>query len=741
MTTEETGEQTTTLDAARTAHESLANDMPTGFRRDIEGLRAIAVVVVLLYHANLGPTSGGFLGVDVFFVVSGYLITSLLMKDLLLHGGRALPRFWGRRARRLLPASLLVVIVTLIAGRFMLDPLSQADLANDALWASGFVINIKFAMGDGYVVSQSMPTPLLHFWSLAVEEQFYMVWPVLLYALTRVRWYTRRYALAIMAGFFLQSLLAFVWFSTWARTPSFFLLPTRAWELIAGAMLAVTGGAALRLSPTVRAAVAWFGLFLIGYCVVTYNDTMNIGYAALLPVLGTVAIVAAAGTGQMNEPSRYLGLRPMVWVGQRSYGIYLWHWPMLVLIDAKFGPLSAPARVAVLTASVGAAALSFHYLENPVRQSRWLAAVPRRSLLLGASLVAAGALAAVVMINLPIEIRGGGVAAAPTLPQAAVDPGVSTATTSAVSSSSVLTSVGTTVPGPTTTFSPPPPLVPLNELLAAQLIALDDGAQINEVPSNADPSVQGVRSDKPRIYSDGCILKDGALQPKLCEYGDLTSSTTIALFGDSHAAQWFPALEELSITRHWKLTVFVKSGCPTANVRIRRTFIDPECQAWRANVVAQLAATHPTMVVMSSTAYDPGGSDVGLDSDEVWRRGLNETLDQVRPTTDSLLIIGDTPLPIHQIPNCLSKQPRNVRGCIAPRKDSVDVSRVQLEREVAAGHDASFVSVSDWLCGTSECPVIIGNMILYRDNNHISATASVYFAPFLAAVMVPRLPS
>ena len=737
MTTQEMGEQTH-VSVARTPQEALADDMSVGFRRDIEGLRAIAVVVVLLYHANLGPTRGGFLGVDVFFVVSGYLITSLLMKDLLLHGSRALPRFWGRRARRLLPASLLVVIVTLIAGRFMLDPLSNDDLANDALWASGFVINIKFAMGDGYVVSQSMPTPLLHFWSLAVEEQFYMIWPVLLYALSRVRWHTRRYALAIMAGFFLQSLLAFVWFAEWARTPTFFLLPTRAWELIAGAMLALTGGAVMRLSPTVRASVAWFGLFIIGYCVVNYDDQMNLGYAALLPVLGTVAIIAAAGSGQLNEPAAYLGIRPMVWVGQRSYGIYLWHWPMLVLIGAQFGPLSAPARVLVLAASVGAAALSYHYLENPVRQSQWLAAVPRRSLALGASLVAAGALAAVVMINLPNDIEGGGVAAAPTLPQAVAETGVSAPITTSVTGSTTASS--TTLPGPTTTFAPLPPLVPLEELLAAQLVTLNEGAQITEVPSNVDPTVQGVRSDKPGVYSDGCMLKDGSVEPKVCEYGDLTSSTLIALFGDSHAAQWFPALEQLANTRHWKLIVFAKSGCPTAEVRIRRTFLDPECIAWRARVVEMLTIAKPTMVVMSSAPYDPGGDDVGLDSDEVWRRGLTDTLDQVRPTTEKLLIIGDTPLPIHQIPNCLSNQPRNVRGCLAPREESVDVSRVELERQIASEHEASFVSVSNWLCGTWECPVIIGNMILYRDNNHISATASEYFAPFLAAVMVPLLP-
>ena len=193
---------------------------------------------------------------------------------------------------------------------------------------------------------------------------------------------------------------------------------------------------------------------------------------------------------------------------------------MLVLMDARFGPLSGLARVAVLIASVGAAALSFNYLENPVRQSQWLAAVPRRSLMLGASLVAVGALAAVVMINLPSDIKGGGVAAAPTLPQAVPVPGFSTVATAGSSAGGT-----STLPGPTTTTQPLPPLVPLDDLLAAQLIALDDGAQIKEVPSNVDPTVQGVRSDKPRIYNDGCMLKDGTVD----ETRDLDEDTVLEL--------------------------------------------------------------------------------------------------------------------------------------------------------------------------------------------------------------------
>jgi peptidoglycan/LPS O-acetylase OafA/YrhL len=725
------------LDDAPTPNEAFAADLPSGFRPDIEGLRAIAVVVVLLYHAHLGPFHGGFLGVDVFFVISGYLITALLMKDLLVRGGRALPRFWGRRARRLLPASLTVMVVTLIAGRFMLDPLKQIDLGHDALWASAFIINIRFAMGDSYSVAQTTPTPLLHFWSLAVEEQFYVIWPFLLYTLTKVRWRTRGYAIAIAAGFFVESLLAWLWLSNWARTPAFFLLPTRAWELIAGALLALVGGKVLRISPTVRAGAGWAGLFLIGYSVLRFDDTTNLGLWALVPVLGTVAVIGAAGPGHRNEPAWLLSNRPMVWIGKRSYGIYLWHWPALVLFDAKFGPLSTPARVGILVGATGMAAVSYRYLENPVRESRWLAVAPRRSLLMGAGLVCAGVLASTLMIHLPRDLGGGGVVAAPTLPglTGTTSPSAMSVPGSG-STASTSTAVTSSVSG-TTTSTIARRIVPLAQLVAAQRTTLDKSALITKVPSNATPPLYAVKGDKPSIYGNGCVLADGTTDSPPCLFGDVHSSTTVTLFGDSHAAQWFPALELMASSYHWKLEVLVKRGCPTADVRIKRTYLDPECVEWRRKVVERLAASHPHLLIVASTAYDPGGSDVGLDSDTVWHRGLEKTLSEVRPSADQLLIIGDTPLPAHEVPNCLTANPRNVRYCGAQRSKAIDVSRLQLESDLATQHNGTFVSVSDWLCGTSACPTILGNIIMWRDNNHISATMSKYLEPLVESVVAP----
>jgi hypothetical protein len=423
-----------------------------------------------------------------------------------------------------------------------------------------------------------------------------------------------------------------------------------------------------------------------------------------------------------------------------------------VLLDATYGPLSMPARVAALAGAFGLAAVSYHFLEHPVRESRWLSFRPRRSLALGGALVAMGVLAATIVIALPHDLGSdGGVAAAPTLPgqaqrstsdPAAPQPTGTDPTTGA--SGTPGTGIGDDGPGNTDPSSTtvPPAAAPesLATLIAAQRPALDQAAALKKVPSNATPPVAIATGDKPRIYRENCVIKEGSVDPGNCVYGDTSSTTVIALFGDSHAAQWFPALEQLSLQHHWKLLVYVKSGCPTADVRIRKTYLDQECVVWRRNVAARLAGDHPTLLVMSSTFYDPGGSDKSVPQDVAWRRGLTTTLDAVRPAVQQLLILGDTPLPAHEIPNCLAANPRSVRHCITTRGPAIKLSRLQLESDLATTYRADFVSTSDWLCGTRDCPVVIGNIVMYRDNNHVSATMSRYLAPFVQAAILPLLP-
>jgi hypothetical protein len=235
------------------------------------------------------------------------------------------------------------------------------------------------------------------------------------------------------------------------------------------------------------------------------------------------------------------------------------------------------------------------------------------------------------------------------------------------------------------------------------------------------------------------MLSDGTATSGTSAYGDPSSPTTVVLFGDSHAAQWFPALSLVATARHLRLVVQTKKGCPTADIRIARTHLDAECVRWRAQVVARLATEHPALVVMSSYRYHAGGSGVGLDPDQAWANGLDATLTRVRPTSDRVLVLGDTPTPLQDVPGCASGHVRALHACDAPRASAVKPGRVAVERRVAAAHRADFVPSSDWLCSPTACPVVIGDVLMYRDDNHLSATGSAFLAPYLDAVVGSEL--
>lgn len=357
-----------------------------GFRPDIEGLRAVAVLLVLLYHARFGFT-GGFVGVDVFFVVSGFLITSLLIREG-VSGSISLPEFWARRARRLLSASALTVVTTLIASWFMLEPSRLAPLAGDALGIATFSVNIRFTvLGSDYLSGLSLPSPLLHFWSLALEEQFYMVWPIIVAVAARFRQFKRILG-SLIVVLFASSLAASYFYTPAYPAAAYFLLPTRAWELLAGAGLALVAPQLSRLRVPLRALLGWIGL--LGVLLVGWSfdeNTVFPGILALVPVAATGAIVIS-GCGTVCGPGRLLAIAPLQWIGQRSYSLYLWHWPLLVLLEARFGILDVLPRVGVLILSTLLAVISFAFVEEPARRHAWLAALPRRSILAGAALAA-----------------------------------------------------------------------------------------------------------------------------------------------------------------------------------------------------------------------------------------------------------------------------------------------------------------------------------------------------------------
>jgi peptidoglycan/LPS O-acetylase OafA/YrhL len=713
-----------------TVRRQLRGVASSDFRPDVEGMRALAVIVVVLFHLRIGVFKGGFVGVDVFFVLSGFLITRLLLNELATSGTIALPNFWARRARRLLPASVLVIVATLVAGRWMLSPIDQRALAGDATAAGGFVVNFVFAhRSSDYFDSQTAHSPLLHFWSLAVEEQFYLLWPLVIVLLARRPRQYRRLLLTVIIVAATASVAASVWLTRHYDKVAFYLLPARMGELLAGAAVAAAGAAFVVVNARYRAGLAWFGLLGIGVAVLTFEaDAGFPGSQAMLPVLGTVLVLVAGGAGGASiGPARFLGHPGGLWIGRHSYAIYLWHWPVLVLFEAQFGSLSLPVRIAVVLLSVGLAAVSLRLVEDPVRHSRWLAADPRRGLVLGAALcaVALGA-ASLAKVSVP-RLDSGTAAAAPTLPpavQASVAPTSSAVTTPAAGSNAV----GSVAPVTTT----PVTLGPLAQgdlasLVAANRSVLEQGLAVADVPSNLRPALGAVSSDRAPVYADGCVavLRQTELTP--CRYGDETSAITIVLYGDSHAAQWSPALIGMAEDRGYELIVLAKGGCPVSAVAIPNA---NSCPTWRDRAIDFIATERPDLVVVSQLHDYPT-------NDAEWSAGLGATLQRIAPLTTNVVVLGDNPPTEYEPASCLSDHLSSADACVAQRADVVMSSRVAGERDVTTSLGASFVDTTDWLCTDTACPVIIGDILLYRDVTHITTAAAEWFQPLVEASLAP----
>jgi peptidoglycan/LPS O-acetylase OafA/YrhL len=357
------------------------------YRRDIDGLRAVAVLAVVLFHFGIPGFAGGFVGVDIFFVISGYLITSIIHRER-QSGYFSFIEFWVRRARRILPALVVMVVACLIVGWFLLVPRDYEELGRSARYQAMFISNVLFARQDGYFDTDSELKPLLHTWSLAVEEQFYILLPVLLALLSR---YVRAWRRSLL-GIALASFVISLWQVQQAPAQAFFLLPARAWELLAGSLLAVAPVANRAVASSVRQAVATVGITAVAVAIAFYDwRTAFPGLAALLPVLGTVAIIWS-GAGQRTWLSSVLGTRPMVAVGLISYSWYLWHWPVHVFADyAAVDGIAVHENIALIMFSLVLGYLSWRWVETPLRGRRWLAQ-PRQAVL--------GALLAMVLVGL-----------------------------------------------------------------------------------------------------------------------------------------------------------------------------------------------------------------------------------------------------------------------------------------------------------------------------------------------------
>jgi peptidoglycan/LPS O-acetylase OafA/YrhL len=377
-------------------------------RTDIEGMRALAVGLVVLNHAGVPWLSGGYIGVDVFFVISGFLITQLLIDEAGERNSIDLRNFWARRARRILPMSILVTLVTVVAGLFMLEPGKVRDLSAVGLGALGFCTNIVlFSQTSDYLSGVTAPSSLRHFWSLAVEEQFYLLWPLVVFTAVKygkVNWRKWLLGVGVVGG--LASLITSVLITKGHPGAGYYLPYSRFWEISAGALLALAGSRFDKIPNVARAVGGWIGLVAVIASAVMFSEsTIFPGYAALLPVVATV-FVLVAGSAKFG-PVSLLSLEPMQSLGARSYSLYLWHWPLLVLIEARFGTPSAWGKAWIVVAALVLSAISYRAIEQPVRHNTWLSANSIRSLVAAGVALSLSLSAVVVLFAIAPKIDAG----------------------------------------------------------------------------------------------------------------------------------------------------------------------------------------------------------------------------------------------------------------------------------------------------------------------------------------------
>jgi len=756
------------------------------FRPDLEGLRAVAVVLVLLYHARFPFVTGGYVGVDVFFVLSGFLITGLLIRELTGTGRVDFPAFYARRARRLLPASALTLIVTIVLSAFMLPPVRMPDVTGDTIAAGLYVSNMRFAIqATDYLGSALAPSPVLHFWSLGVEEQFYLFWPAMLALVAGVAFRAGRRDLglrrigATLAVVFTASLLFEIWLTGEAQPWAFFSLPARAWELALGGLLSLPVAATLvprRLAPW----LGWLGVAMIVASGFILDDTSVFpGTAVLLPTIGSALVIAAGLTpkpkaqplpavpnlratgGSVRErrhaaphrpvsapsaeippslaPAAVLSLSPVRYIGRISYSLYLWHWPILVL-PAAFAGTELPllVRLALAALAVVVAGFSQRYVEDPIRHGRFVGLASRRGLAMAGALsltVALTSVSANTLASTRLDTAGPDVGGSITdvpLPSATAAPSVSvrplsTATpgTSATASASA-DATPPVSPTPTPTLAPPPG---------------------GPVPADLAPSLANASSDLPVIYADGCHLDVTTVTPPDCAFGDISSPITVVLFGDSHAAQWFPALLRLATQHNWRLEPMTKSACTPASVTVFNTIVNrtyTECDQWRKLVLARIASEKPDLVVVSTSRgylMMVNGQQVNSnDHPDLWSKGLTTTMRALSASAAHVVLIGDTPRSSVGDPaSCLSQHLDNVLDCATPYAHAVDQGQTELEANVATLTSAGFIDPTSWVCRTDPCPPVYGRFLIYRDQGHLTRTYSAGLASQMFG-QLPRLP-
>ncbi len=718
-----------------------ASDVPSppsrpGLRGDIQGLRAIAVLTVVAAHAELG-LDGGYVGVDVFFVISGFLISQLLFREVERTGSVSIAGFYARRARRILPAATLVTLVTLAGSVLWTSTVQAYQVVHDAVWATFFAANIHFAAREvDYFALNEPPSPLQHYWSLSVEEQFYLVWPLLLLAALLL---LRRRAPGgglprVPVGILLGVLTAasLVWsVAHTAADPraAYFSTTARAWELGLGALLALTAPHLARaLTPLLRSALTLGGLAGIGWACVTFGDlTPFPGYAALLPVLGSAAILLG-GVEQPDRtpgttwPSRLLALPPLRAVGDWSYSLYLWHWPVLLLPRLhQHRRLDLSTNLLLVLVAVALAAATYRWVETPMRTGRRLTtrhSTGRSIGLYPAAVVTVGAacLASSAWIHWSIGEYG-------------EHPAVSLTEFGVADESAYR--------------------LPSDDRLALVRASVIAAEHDMAVPSDLSPDLLDLRDDVPGVGA--CEYDRGSRA--LCRRGATDATHSLVVLGDSHGRMWIPALERIARRADWATYYLVKPKCTPARVVVGEQGTDhpwDDCTDFNSWTLDRIADLHPDLVVVSTSpplrragVFDDDGRQI-LDTGGIGRAlgpGYDALFADLAPLADRTVLVSDVAAGLDDPVECLTTGHPDLGTCLfTPQWRSTYLRRVAVESARRSG--VPVVDPRPWVCWQDRCPVVVGSTLTYRDLDHLSATYAAELArPLGLALGLWRLPS
>ena len=642
--------------------------------------------------------------------------------------------FWGRRIRRLLPAAFLVLIVTAIASRLIAPDTRWGANAGELIASALYVQNWVLAANSvDYLAAADAPTPVQHYWSLSVEEQFYVVWPLLILAVFlfagRSRLgpvlVTRLAMLAVIAISLFYSITA-----TAAEPASaYFITPTRVWELAAGGFVATLPSlGALRLPSRAVDAVAWIGLAMLLLAGAWFTgDTPFPGVAAVLPVAGTVLVILAA-TESAASPTRILRLRPIQHLGDTSYSIYLWHWPLIALWPYAFGSITPAGMIVIIGATFGLATLSKIYVEDAFRFAPSMQRLVPTFRFAVVGMVVLSILGGAQLVEAQLRVEAA-IASAQDL-TIARDGDPTPAPTSAL----ISTPGSTSAPrSPTQPPDPTPTAGPTSCFGAAAIVRGFDACPQNPA-SKMVPTPVLAATDKSDAYRDGCWNYAPFGTRTTCQYGH--GKIQVALVGNSHAGQWLPALQVLAKQHGWTITTFLASQCNATDAPLEfySSVKTAGCLAYGAWVLDQTGGKAFDLVVTSERQSVHTQGDSWSATLPAATAGYSSYLQKWSAARTNVLILRDSPFPgrtVQSVPDCLAQHPTDQTACAGTPDSWRWIDPLFVAATSLGLPGMSTLDVTSFFCTPTVCPAVIGSVVTYFDGSHMTATYARSVAPFL----------